>query len=528
MNAFLHPRGCAALAPSALVPQPQALQSASRYAARAGVALAVTVLSGCASKLLVPTPMPSAQAVQVASTPVAPPAWQAPLPHGGSTTTLANWWAQWSDAALVELMDAAQNESASLSSARSRIAQARAALVGAQVTLAPSVNASAQAGRSAQSPGLPAATSLGVGVQAAWELDLFGGNRAASSAAQARLDGAQLGWHEARVAVASETAATYFSLRHCESSVQLSQSDAASRAETARLVALSAQAGFTAPANAALARASAADAASGVRAVQASCDLAVKSLVALSGWAEPDLRRKLQANQTVSQQIRAQTAMFNIASIPADVLQQRPDIVSAQRAVHAALLDARAADARRMPMLSLNGNIGLGSVRQAGFTSDGLTWSLGPIALTLPILDGGRNAANTQAALATYDDAVLALRSKARHAVREVEEALVNLDGSAQRRGDAQAAAAGYQAALAAAQARHSAGLGSLVELEDARRTALQAQQSLLGLERDRIAAWVALYRAAGGGWTAQSPLPMQAQGTAWGHGVPHSAAAKP
>jgi outer membrane protein TolC len=69
-----------------------------------------------------------------------------------------------------------------------------------------------------------------------------------------------------------------------------------------------------------------------------------------------------------------------------------------------------------------------------------------------------------------------------------------------------QAAATGYQAALDATQARYRAGLASLVELEDARRSAVFAQQNLLSLERDRIAAWISLYRAAGGGWTARSP----------------------
>ncbi|MGA8515850.1 MAG: TolC family protein, partial [Burkholderiaceae bacterium] len=107
------------------------------------------------------------------------------------------------------------------------------------------------------------------------------------------------------------------------------------------------------------------------------------------------------------------------------------------------------------------------------------------------------------------------LRAKARQAVREVEEALVNLESSAQRNGDAQAAATGYQAALSAAQARYKAGLGSLIELEDARRTAVLAQQNLLGLERDRIAAWIALYRAAGGGWTADNTVRFDARGNA-------------
>jgi outer membrane protein, multidrug efflux system len=469
---------------------------------------AALVLAGCASTRGTHPPLPSAQTTQAASQVAAPRAWQAPLPHGGSTATLASWWAQWGDAALAELMDAAQKESATLSSAKSRIAQARAALTGAQAALLPGVNANAQASRSVQAPGAPQASAFSAGLQASWEMDLFGGNRAASSAAQLRLEGAELGWHEARVAVATETAATYYSLRYCESNVLLTQNDAASRAETARLAELTVKAGFTAPANAALARASAADGANTVRAAAAQCSLLVKSLVALSGIDEPTLRAKLTANQAAAKQTSAQAALFTIASLPASVLQQRPDMVAAQRAVAAASLEARAFDAKRYPMLSLGGSLGLGAVRQAGFTSDGLTWSLGPIALTLPLLDGGRTAANTQAAIAAYDDAVVALRAKTRQAVREVEEALVNLDSAAQRNADVQQAAAGYQAALDAAQARYKAGLGSLIELEDARRTAFFAQQSLLTLERDRIAAWVALYRAAGGGWTVSSPGP--------------------
>jgi outer membrane protein, multidrug efflux system len=482
--------------------QAKPLKPKARLAAWLSGALAAVTLAGCAST----TSLPSAQTTQTDSQVNAPAAWQATLPHGGSTATLANWWAQWGDAALVALMDAAQKESATLSSARNRVAQARAALTGARAALQPGVQASAQASRSVQAPDAPQATALSAGLQASWEIDIFGGNRAASNAAQARLEGAELDWHEARVAVAAETAATYYSLRYCESNTVLSQNDATSRAETARLADLTAKAGFNAPANAALARASAADGANTVRAAQAQCDVLIKSLVALSGIDEPALRNKLRVNQVVAQQINARAALFSIASLPANVLQQRPDIVAAQRAVAAASLDARALDAKRYPTLSLNGNIGVAAVRQAGITNEGLTWSLGPIALTVPLLDGGRAAANTQAAVAAYDDAVIALRAKARNAVREVEEALVNLDSAAQRTSDAQLAAAGYKAALDAAQARYRAGLGSLVELEDARRTSVFAQQNLLGLERDRIAAWISLYRAAGGGWTAQSP----------------------
>ena len=466
--------------------------------------LAACLLAGCAST----AGLPDAQRVQTDSNVTAPATWQAAVPHGGSLAAMGQWWQQWGDSLLAELLVAAQQDSPTLAAARTRIAQARAQLTGAQAASLPNVNAVAQASRGVQAPKAPVATSTSAGLQASWEIDLIGGNRASASAAQTRLDSAELGWHEARVAVAVETAGAYYDWLSCQTSAALTQSDAASRAETARLAELTAKAGLNAPANAALARASAAEAASGLRSAQAQCDVKLKSIVALTGLPEPDLRSKLQANMPVAQGITAQTALFTIASVPADVLAQRPDIAAAQRAVAAASADARAADARRLPILSLNGSIAGATLRQGGQSTEGITWALGPIALTVPLLDGGRNRANAQAAVAAYDEAVVALRGKARNAVREVEEALVNLDSTAQRSADVQTAAAGYQTALVATQARYKAGLASLVELEDARRSAVQSQQSQLALSRERIAAWLALYRAAGGGWTAQSALP--------------------
>ena len=71
----------------------------------------------------------------------------------------------------------------------------------------------------------------------------------------------------------------------------------------------------------------------------------------------------------------------------------------------------------------------------------------------------------------------------------------------------ARSAASGYRASLDATTARWRAGLASLVELEDARRTALAAENALLALQHERQLAWIALYRAAGGGWDGQPAI---------------------
>jgi multidrug efflux system outer membrane protein len=433
---------------------------------------------------------------ETVSAPV-PPEWYAPLPHNGTLTDLTRWWQQFGDPLLIELIQAGQTASPTVASAGARIAQARATRVAAGAALLPTLDANASIARGNAQPPAPLATTVQGGLQTAWEIDVFGGNRATSRAAQARLQGAQAGWHDARVAVAAETANSYVNFRTCERQRVVAENDAKSRAETARLSQLSAEAGFTAPANAALARASAAEGAARATQQRAQCEIEVKTLVALTGLPEPHLRQRLDAKWAEP----ADFALIALPSIPARVIAQRPDVYQAELEVAAASNEVGTARADRFPKVSLSGSIAAGSVRTGGVTTDLQTWQIGPLAVTLPIFDGGRRAANVDAAEARYEEAVLLYAARVRQAVREVEEALVNLASARDRSGDARTAVEGYRASYAATEARYRAGLASLIELEDQRRVALAAETALVSLQRERIAAWIALYRAVGGGW---------------------------
>ncbi len=430
-------------------------------------------------------------------------AGSAGLPHNGALTDLTQWWQQQGDPLLVELIAAAQAVSPTVATARSRIEQARATRVGAGAALLPSLDATASAsrGRSQQATGPgtpPVTTTTQTGLQASWEIDVFGGRLAGRDAAGERLAGARAQWHDARVSVAAEVANQYYSLRTCRQLEAVTRADASSRGETARLSGLSTGAGFTAPATDALARASAAEASGRATQQRAQCELDLKALVALTGLAEPDIRQKVAA----APDLLAQPAMISIANVPANALAQRPDVFNAEREVAAASADVGSAQAERYPRLSLSGAIGSSRSRAGGVTTTLDTWSIGPLALTLPLFDGGRRAADVDAAQARYEEAAALYRARVRQAVREVEEALVTLQSTAEREGDAQTAVTGYRASFTGTDARYRNGLASLVELEDARRTQLGAETALATLQRERRSAWVALYRAMGGGWT--------------------------
>jgi len=476
-----------------------------RACVQAGAVVFLTaLLAGCAG-LAAP---PRSVALEM------PPQWFAPLPHQGSLMSLADWWRQQGDPLLVELIEAAQTVSPTVVTAKASIDQARAARTQAAAAMLPSLDATGSASRSRQQPmgGFAAAPSnqAQAGLQASWEIDLFGRNDASRNAAQERLDGAQAKWHEARVSVAAEVARQYYSSRSCERRVEVSDSDARSRAETARLTAMASKAGFQAPATAALARASAAESKARATQQRALCDLDIKALVALTARSEPALR--LQLAQADSPSLALEPGPASVASVPAQVLAQRPDVYSAAREVAAASFEVASADAMRYPRLSLGGNITAGRVRIAGVSQGFDTWSIGPLAVSLPLFDGGRSRASLDSAKARYDDAAGKYRGVARQAVREVEEALVNLKSTADRASDTDVAVEGYRASFAGTEARYKVGLASLVELEESRRTLLAAQGALLSLQLERRNAWIALYRALGGGWQLDASAELAQQ----------------
>ena len=506
-----------------------------------GVGFGVGLLSGCAH-----TAPPNAVNAD------APPQWFSALPkeslgvslpHNASLSSLSQWWQLQNDPLLVELIEAAQRVGPSVIAARANIEQARAARAVSGGSLLPSLDAvgsvsrasgvsgatapqgggtsasnpngssnangsSTPNGLSSGSSGSTIATTAQLGLQASWEIDVFGKNVAKRDAAEERLLASQAQWHDARVVVAAVVAGQYYSYLSCVKQLAVTAQDAQSRAQTSRLTELATRAGFGAPAVAALARASAAEGSSRLTQQRAQCALIVKALVALTAIDEPPLAQKLERSLLAFPDGSPQQAIANVPSVPADALSQRPDVYSAARDVAAASFDVGNAAAARLPRLTLLGNIGASRTRVSGMSISGDTWSFGPLSLTLPLFDGGVSRANLNIATARQEEAVGKYKSVVRLAVREVEEALVNLQSTIERATDTDTAAVGYRASFAGTEARYKAGLANLVELEESRRTLLAAQGALISLQLERRNAWIALYRALGGGWQVKANAP--------------------
>ncbi|MBH0238380.1 efflux transporter outer membrane subunit [Methylobrevis albus] len=454
----------------------------------AGLVFALLLLPGCASF----AELRSAD-VKVANV------WHATLPHKGQTASLVSWWSSFGDPSLTSLIGHAQAENPSLEAAAADIERARATLASADAGSFPVLDGSGGVSRSGtggeRANRIAASTTTYGGLDASWELDLFGKSRQERAAARLRVDQQIANWHDARVSLAAEVADYYVQYRACRQIEAAYRGELASQRETIRATETATDSGLTSTADLALARASAAASSSTLTAQQAECDVLIKSLAELTGGDEPRVRALLGKGKggiPAPKNLR-------LAAVPAEALRQRPDIGALELDVAAAIADVGAAKADLYPSLSLGGSV---SIDSSTLTGTSAPWSFGP-ALTVPLFDGGSRRASVKIAIADYDAAVAGYKSGVLSAIAEVETALVRIDSSRRRIGDAGVAARNYRSYFTSIDANWRAGGTSLLDREEARRSAQSSEITLIEIRRDAVRYWIALYKALGGGWDA-------------------------
>ncbi|MER8577636.1 efflux transporter outer membrane subunit [Mesorhizobium sp. M1423] len=460
-----------------------------RIAGASGIAVCL-IVSGCTTVAGVQEP-----GLKIANV------WHATFPHGGRAGDLVSWWSTFSDPSLTALVASAQAESPTLESAAAEIERGRATLASMRAGLLPAVVGSGSLARAGtggnKANQVDSATTTSGSLDASWEIDLFGKTRQRSEAARLRVHERTADWHDARVSLAAEVADYYMQYRACRQLEQVYTTELASQRETIRAMEMAATSGLTSSADLALGRASAATSASIRTAQRAECEVLVKSLARLTGGDEPHVRDILAMGKHGLPTPRT----LKLSAVPADALRQRPDIDALELEVAASLAEIGAAKADLYPSLSLSGSVTIDSSSLIGTS---LPWSFGP-AISIPLFDGGSRRAAVGSAAAAYKVAVAAYKSGVLDAVAEVETALVRIDSTRRQIGDASVAARNYRAYFKAVDSNWKAGGASLLDREEARRSAQSAEVSLIEIRRDSVRYWIALYKALGGGWDASA-----------------------
>lgn len=430
---------------------------------------------------------------------VLPAQWSTPLTTNSELTPAiaTDWWTQLGDTQLNALVAQALANNTDILSAMSRVQEAQANLALTESAHSPQINATlaTQAGRSLGALGPTHTRSVQPGLQASWELDVWGRLSAQSQAANARVQASQADRDAVALSVAATTVQTYVGLRALQTQLTISQATVQSRAQALQLAQDQVRVGYSSQLQLTQAQAEYASVQQQVQQLLWQIDKQVNTLHLLLGEAGGNA---MPAAATDWQALQLPAVP---SSLPSQLLERRPDIVRAAYTLAASDHNLSAQRAAFLPQVSLSATVGSLLINSLGYNP--LTvWSLGG-SLLAPLFNGGRLHAQMDAATAQRDQAAYAYRASVLSAFADVENALTGTRRLAEQSQLATQRRDVLQQSLGFAHDRYEAGYASYLEELDAQRNLYAAQLEVVKLRQAELDNRVQLYKALGGGWTA-------------------------
>lgn len=442
------------------------------------------VLAGCAA----PLPPAAGAAAQAL-----PAQWQDAAP-GAAAAIIADWWRSFGSAELDALVRQAQAQSLDMAAAVARVQQAGASARIAGAALLPEVGASLSASRQQRLGGHAsvAGNLFGAGLNASYEVDFWGRNRAGRDSALATLQASAFDRDTLQLTVTAGVASAWLQAVALAERIAIGESNLQSAARLLALVESRVRAGAATPLELAQQRGLIAAQRRGVEDLRQQAGDARSALALLLGQAG--------GPRLATSTLAALQAPSIAAGLPAELLTRRPDIARAEAQLAAADANLRAARAALLPRLTLTGGIASGgdALRRV---FDNPVYSLAA-GLAAPIFDAGRLAAGRDLAQARREELLANYRAAIVAAFADTEVALNAAAGVAAQSAAQAEELAQAQRALTLAERRYRAGADSLLTLLDAQRTLYAAQDAAVQLQAQGLQASVALYKALGGGWT--------------------------
>lgn len=423
----------------------------------------------------------------------------------GETLTDIAWFDIFQDEELRELILAALEKNKNLLVAIERIEEARANSRIARASLYPTLDAGFLIERESESQlaevNARQDDAYFAGGLAAWELDLWGGNRRASNAAFARYLSAEYGAQAVRLSVIADVSSAYFSLQGSESRLSVNRNTLGARQQALVIAEKRFKGGLT----------------SKLEVIQSEVDLATtrallpkleqQKLVAENQLAlllgEPPGHRELK------RRLRDQYVPAGVvAGLPSSLMERRPDVMRAEQNLVSASERVGFATAQLFPSIRLTGALGYETEDFDDLLdSDGDYWIFN-LDVVMPLFNAGARKAQVSAAESRFNQARLAYEQVVLEAFREVSDSLNGF----YKAGETLEAELQLQSAsneyLVLAQKRYRNGVLAYIDVLDARRSLFEAQLSVSAARQRQMLALVSLYKALGGGW---DPAAIQA-----------------
>jgi NodT family efflux transporter outer membrane factor (OMF) lipoprotein len=441
----------------------------------------------------------------------APQQWASPQ-AGGETNLPADaaaWWESFHDAELDSLVVRAAQSNLNLRAALARVREARAAAGGIAAGRSPIINADGSYASERLSvngfPSFPAGFPVEAGVyqagfDAAWELDVFGGVRRATEAAQANVAAAEFGRSELLITITAEVARHYVAARSFQRRLAVAGANIHSQEQILALTRDRLAQGLTGELDVQEADALLASTRAQPPVFETGFREAVYQLALLLGQPPGALLDEL----TNAAPIPAAPPSVPVG-LPSDLLQRRPDVRRAERQLAAATALVGAATSDLYPKFSLTGDAGLQSIGVGDwFDAGSRFWTAGPT-VQWRIFDAGRVRAAIQARSASADQALAAYEQSMLAAFTDVETALTAYAQEQTRRLSLEHAAQANEQVVAIATDLYRHGLADFLRVLEAQRALYQSQDALIESERAVSSNLIALYKALGGGWEEKS-----------------------
>ncbi len=453
-----------------------------------------------------------------ACTPVGPD-FQAPQPDlpaqwSGASGTIRNvseaaisrWWSLFQDPVLDSLIARAAAANPDLRITQTRIREARAQRGLTAASGSPSLDVGGSVSTSRRSENTASGGNGGTQdlfqatFDAGWELDLFGGIRRQVEAADAYLAATVEDRRDVLVSLEAEVAKNYLELRASQLRLAIALDNIRTQEQTVELVRNKFKIGLGGELEVVQAETQLSLIKSQVPALESSATQAMHQLALLLGQQPQSLKAELTTPSNLPP-VPPQLP----ATLPSNLLRQRPDIRSAEQQLAAATATVGAATAELFPRFSLSALGGLQSVSLPDLVATSSRfWAAGP-SVRWPLFDGGRARAGIEITEARRDRARITYEKTVLAALTEVENSLVALNREQATRSMLGEAVVTSQRAVVIARGQYKAGLTTFLNVLQSE-NALYQSQDKLALSDQRLAIdMIALYKSLGGGWQTET-----------------------
>ena len=424
-------------------------------------------------------------------------------------TPVARWWEGMGDAQLTKLIDRALASNPDVAIAEARIRKARASLREQRASQLPTVSASGTAivaDLPAGSLALPTqgeqsdrirAEFYNAGLDASWEIDLFGGRRRAAEGAEAQAQAAEANRADAQVRLSAEVAQNYVTLRELQQRLILARRSAELQQRSLALLQQREQRGASSRDEVVRLQTELTRTEAGLLPLEGQIATTLDQLALLTGD-EPGAHDAALSTPAPIPMIPGTVAIGD----PAAMLRRRPDIRAAERQLAASNAQIGVNVARQFPSVSIMGIIGLGGPNIADVIEPDSVAGLLLPRISWSFLDFGRNRARVEQAVADRDEAEAQYRKAVLGALSDAETSLTRFGNQRRNLFSSIASRDGARQSATYARQRYEQGAVPLSTSIDAERATLAADQSVLEATGELDRAFVALQKALGLGWS--------------------------